>query len=131
MRSLGRWPDRKDLAAPKPLRKEFREDLLRVARDRGLGVTLEQIAADFGVRPMTLSQWRRAADVEDGVKPGGTSDQLAELRELKRRNRLLEQENEMLRRAAAYLSQAQLPGKGSTARERARAVGARIRCRWR
>ena len=93
MRSLGRWPDRKDLAAPKPLRKEFREDLLRVARDRGLGVTLEQIAADFGVRPMTLSQWRRAADVEDGVKPGGTSDQLAELRELKRRNRLLEQEN--------------------------------------
>ena len=67
--------------------------MLRVARDRGLGVTLEQIAADFGVRPMTLSQWRRAADVEDGVKPGGTSDQLAELRELKRRNRLLEQEN--------------------------------------
>ncbi len=48
------------------------------------------------------------------MKPGPTSDQLAELRELKRRNRLLEQENEVLRRAAAYLSQAQLPGKGST-----------------
>jgi hypothetical protein len=32
------------------------------------------------------------------VKPGATSDQLAELRELKRRNRLLEQENEVLRR---------------------------------
>lgn len=38
----------------------------------------------------------------------------AELRELKRRNRLLEQENEVLRRAAAYLSQGNLPGKGST-----------------
>jgi transposase-like protein len=48
------------------------------------------------------------------VKPRATSDQLAELRELKRRNRLLEQENEVLRRAAAYLSQASLPGKGST-----------------
>lgn len=48
------------------------------------------------------------------MKPGATGEQLVELRELKRRNRLLEQENEVLRRAAAYLSQAQLPGKGST-----------------
>ncbi len=77
-------------------------------------MTLERIAADFGVHPMTLSKWMRAADVEDGVKPGAMTDQLAELRALKRRNRLLEQENEVLRRAAAYLSQAQLPGKGST-----------------
>ncbi len=99
---------------PRPFPKEFREDVVRVARDRGPGVTLERIAADFGVHPMTLSKWMRAADVEDGVKPGATTDQLAELRELKRRNRLLEQENEVLRRAAAYLSQAQLPGKGST-----------------
>jgi len=38
---------------------------------------------------MTLSKWLCAADVEDGVKPGPTSDQLAELRELKRRSRLL------------------------------------------
>jgi hypothetical protein len=42
---------------------------------------------------------RSAADVEDGVKPGPRSDQLAELRELKRPNRLLEQENEVLRHA--------------------------------
>lgn len=34
-----------------------------------------------------------------------------ELRQLRRRNRLLERENEVLRRAAAYLSQANLPGK--------------------
>ena len=53
----------------------------------------------------------RAADVEDGTKPGMTEDQNAQLRELKRRNRLLEQEVEVLRRAAAYLSQANLPGK--------------------
>lgn len=87
---------------------------MRVARSRGPGVTLEQIATDFGVHPMTLSKWLRAAGVEDGVKPGATCDQLVESRELKRRNRLLEQENEVLRRAAAYLSQAQLPGKGLT-----------------
>ena len=75
------------------------------------GVTLEQIATDFGVHPITLSKWLRAADVQDGLKPGATTDQLAELREAKKRIRLLEQENEVLRRAAAYLSQANLPGK--------------------
>ena len=56
----------------------------------------------------------RKADVEDGVRPGVTASESAEMRELRTRNRLLEQENEVLRRAAAYLSQANLPGKGST-----------------
>lgn len=99
---------------PKPYPEEFREDVVRVARSRPDGVTLEQIAADFGVHPMTLSKWLRKADVEDGVRPGVTAAESAELRELRRRNKLLEQENEVLRRAAAYLSQANLPGKGST-----------------
>ncbi|WP_203695955.1 transposase [Streptomyces rubrogriseus] len=42
---------------PKPYPKEFREDVVRVARNREPGVTLEQIAADFGVHPITLSKW--------------------------------------------------------------------------
>ena len=96
---------------PKPYPKEFREDVVRVARKRPAGVTLEQIAADFGIHPMTLSAWMRKADVEDGVKPGVTEAEQSETRELRRRVRLLEQENEVLRRAAAYLSQAALPGK--------------------
>jgi len=50
-------------------------------------------------------------DVEDGTKPGTTVSDSAEDRELKHRVRLLEQENEVLRRAAAYLSQAILLGK--------------------
>jgi transposase-like protein len=48
------------------------------------------------------------ADIEDGHRPGRTTSENAELRELKRRNRLFEQENDVLRRAAAYLSQANL-----------------------
>lgn len=60
---------------------------------------------------MTLSKWLRDADVEAGVKPGVTSAEQSETRELRRRVRLLEQENEVLRRATAYLSQAHLPGK--------------------
>ena len=85
-----------------------------MARNRPEGVTLEQVAADFGVHPMTLSKWLRVAAVEDGTQPGVTRAEQAELREARKRIKLLEQENEVLRRAAAYLSQANLPGKGST-----------------
>ncbi len=86
---------------------------MRVARNRGPGVTVEQVAADFGVHAMTLWEGMRRADIDDGVKPETTSQESAELRDARRRIELLEQENEVLRRAAAYLSQAHLPGKGS------------------
>ena len=52
---------------PKPYPEEFREDVVRVAHNRPEGVTLEQVAADFGVHPMTLSKWLRNAAVEDGM----------------------------------------------------------------
>jgi transposase-like protein len=96
---------------PKPYPREFREDVVRVARNREPGVRVKDIAADFGISESCLTNWLAAADVEDGVKPGTTAAENAELRAAKRRIRLLEQENEVLRRAAAYLSQAQLPGK--------------------
>ncbi|MGW3715666.1 transposase [Streptomyces sp. NPDC005133] len=99
---------------PKPCPEEFREDVVRVAANRSQGVTLEQMAADFGVHVMTLSKWMRPADIDDGARPGTTSHDNAKLREARRRIKLLEWENEVLRRAAAYLSQANLPGKGST-----------------
>lgn len=96
---------------PKPYPKEFRDDVIRVARNREPGVHLKQIAADFGISESCLTNWMRTAEVEDGVKPGTTAEQSATERELRKRVRLLEQENEVLRRAAAYLSQANLPGK--------------------
>jgi transposase len=99
---------------PKPFPKEFREDVVRVARNREPGVHLKQVAADFGISESCLTNWLKAADVEDGVRPGTTAAESAQLREANKRIRLLEQENEVLRRAAAYLSQANLPGKGST-----------------
>ena len=98
----------------RPYPQEFRDDVVRVARNRDSGVTIEQIAADFGVHPITLSKWMRRADVDDGAKPGVTTSESLELREARRRIKLLEQENEVLRRAAAYLSQSNLPGKGFT-----------------
>ena len=96
---------------PKPYPKEFRDDVVKVARSREPGQQLKQIAADFGISESCLTNWLKQADIEDGVKPGTTAAENAELRQAKKRIRLLEQENEVLRRAAAYLSQANLPGK--------------------
>jgi transposase len=81
---------------------EFRQDVVRVARKRELPLT--QIAKDFGISNATLANWLKQADVEDGRRPGVTEAQGAEMRDLKKRNRLLEQENEILRRAAAYFA---------------------------
>ncbi|MFI6308511.1 IS3 family transposase [Amycolatopsis thailandensis] len=92
---------------PKPYPREFRDDVVAVARQRQ--VPLKQVAKDFGISETCLANWMRAADVEDGERPGVTHDESAELRELRKRNRLLEQENEVLRKAAAYLAQGNLP----------------------
>jgi transposase-like protein len=96
---------------PKPYPREFREDVIRVARNREPDVMLKTIAKDFGISESCLANWLKAADVEDGIKPGTTAAENEELKKAKRRIRLLEQENEVLRRAAAYLSQANLPPK--------------------
>lgn len=93
---------------PKPYPREFRDDVVAVARRREPGTTIKQVADDFGISEASLSNWLARADVEDGVKPGVTAAESAELREARKRIRLLEQENEVLRRAAAYLSQANL-----------------------
>ncbi|WP_214406206.1 hypothetical protein [Pseudonocardia lacus] len=60
------------------------------------------------IRPAAPTAGRQ--DVEDGNRPGVIASESAELRELHRRNRLIEQENEVLRKAAVYSSQAVLPG---------------------
>jgi transposase len=91
---------------PAPHPKEFRDDVVAVARKGQAPIA--QIAADFGISESCLRNWLRQADVEDGVRPGTTAAENSELREAKRKIRLLEQENEVLRRAAAYLSQANL-----------------------
>ena len=94
---------------PKPFPPEFRRDVVAVARSSD--APMAQIARDFGISESCLTNWLRAADVEDGIRPGTTSAENEDLKAARRRIRLLEQENEVLRRAAAYLSQANLPGK--------------------
>jgi transposase len=98
---------------PKPFPAEFRRDVIAVARKGEASVA--QIARDFGISESCLQRWLKIADREDGIAPpasgdrGGGRDSDAELRELRRRNKLLEQENEILRRATAYFARDVLP----------------------
>lgn len=94
---------------PKAFTPEFRADVVAVARAREKGVALAQIAADFDISESCLHRWLKVDDVDAGPKPGVTTQEAADNRELPKRVKLLEQENEVLRRAAAYLGQAHLP----------------------
>ena len=88
---------------PSPYPKEFRDDVVAIARRRES--SFGQIARDFGISESCVQNWVKQAEIEDGGRPGQTRADSDENRELKKRVRLLEQENEVLRRAAAYLSQ--------------------------
>src|SRR6478609_4949049 len=91
------------LTMPTPYGAEFRQDVIDVARKGE--APLAQIAKDFGLSVTTLKRWIAIAErKESGTAPGTAAAESAEMRELKKRNRLLEQENEILRRAAAYLA---------------------------
>lgn len=97
---------------PKAFPKEFREDVIRVYRDSD--ASLAQVAKDFGISPSCLKRWITIDDRNAARAGSSGSARVGEseaLREANKRIKLLEQENEVLRRAAAYLSQAHLPGK--------------------
>ena len=82
--------------------KEFRDDVVRLAR-RG-DLKYSQLAVDFGVSEASIYNWVKQADIDDGVREGLTQEETDELREVKRRNRVLEEENLILRRAAAFFA---------------------------
>lgn len=99
---------------PRAFAREFRDDVVKVAQRREPRVTIKGIADVLWISEACLQNWLRQADVEAYRRPGMSSSESAELRELCRRKGLLDQENEVLRRTAAYLLQAILLGKGST-----------------
>lgn len=86
---------------PKVFPLEFRRDVVAVARSSDAPV--REIAKDFGISELCLRRWLKAPDVEDGVCLDVTSDDSAELGEANKRIQLLEQENQILRRATLYL----------------------------
>ncbi len=92
---------------PKKFPQEFKSDVARVAR-RG-DMTVAEVAADFGVSVESVKRWKRQAEIDDGVVDGLTSAEQSEIVRLRRDNRRLEQEVEILRRATAYFAKDAAP----------------------
>lgn len=87
---------------PRPHPPEFRRRAVELAR---LGERpMSKIAEELGISDSCLRGWVKQADVDDGRKPGLTSEERAELVALRRKNRVLELEVEILKRASAYFA---------------------------
>jgi transposase-like protein len=81
---------------------EFRRRAVALAREGGQPVAV--IAKELGISESCLRRWMAVDDVDAGRREGLTSAERAELVALRRRNRVLEMENEILVRASAYFA---------------------------
>ena len=79
---------------------EFRRRAIELGRERAKPIAL--IAKDLGISEGYLRSWLHQAEVDEGHKPGLSTDERAELVRLRREKRVLEMEVEILKRAAAY-----------------------------
>lgn len=86
-----------------PYPPEFRAEAVRLARTSGKPQA--QIARDLGVTVETLRLWRKQAELDEGKRHDGlTSEEQEELRRLRRENRILREEREILKKAAAFFA---------------------------
>lgn len=91
----------------------FRRDVISVVREGD--ATHRQVAKDFGISETCLQRWLRVADRDEGLDPAFAATaatkaaERAALKEAQDRIRLLEQENDILRRTTAYVDQSRLP----------------------
>jgi len=82
--------------------QEFRQRAVEFARLREKPI--KQLAADLGISDQTLHNWLKQADINEGRRDGLTTEERAEMVRLRRANRVLEMENEILKRAAAFFA---------------------------
>lgn len=88
------------MPAPHPV--EFRQRAVELARKGGKPVA--QLAKDLGISESCLRNWMSQADTDDNGGTKLTTAERKELSELRKKNRQLELENEILKRAAAYFA---------------------------
>jgi transposase len=86
-----------------PYPQEYRREAVRLLRrgDR----TIPELARDLGVSPQSLRNWSRQTDLDEGRRSDGlTSEEREELKRLRRENRILVEEREILKKAAAFFA---------------------------
>jgi transposase len=90
---------------PRPRRSfsaEFKADIVERCRrgDRSVG----QVAKDFDLTETAVREWVKQAEVDSGEGAGLSSDEVRELAELRRENRRLREDVEILKRATAFFA---------------------------
>ena len=88
------------MPAPYPL--EFRRVGVELLKRSGKWVPV--LARELGVSPQSLRKWARQIDIDEGKAAGLSSDEREELRRLRRENRILVEEREILKKAAAFFA---------------------------
>ena len=85
-----------------PYPEQFRREAVELVRKSGRPI--KEIASDLGVTDQSLRNWVKQADVDHGRTHGVSSEEKEELRRLRRENRILREEREILRKAAAFFA---------------------------
>jgi len=81
---------------------EFRAEAIRLARSPGH--TYDGVAHDLGITRESIRRWARQLDIDEGVADGLTSEERGELDRLRRENRTLRLEREILKKAAVFFA---------------------------
>jgi transposase len=82
--------------------KEFKRDA--VALVRSSGKSIPEVARDLDLTESALREWVRQADVDEGRRDGLTTSEREELARLRKENRVLREERDILKRAAAFFA---------------------------
>jgi transposase len=83
-----------------PYPEQFRREAVELVRTSGRAI--KEIASDLGVTEQSLRNWVKQQEVDVGTRPGISSDEREELKRLRRENRVLREEREILKKAAAF-----------------------------